>query len=137
MNTPTNPTLEELLPDVPNPLTGSAQQRGDDYITSEAELEDSEPEFDVTQHFDPIDDGKPNAPTGRPDDYPGFESLEVLLTAGGRYRAGKSYRPDLSGVRRAVKVDDYTLGWVFLCQVWFGSLEASFCDPARYIERPA
>jgi len=74
MNAPTNPTLEELQPDSRDPLTGSAQQLGDDYKTPEGHFEDSEPEFDVTQHFDPIDDGKPSQPSGRPDDYPGYES---------------------------------------------------------------
>ena len=105
--------------------------------------DDPEPEFDATQHFDPIDDGKTNAPTGRPDDYPGFESLEVLLTAGGRYKAGKSYRPDPSGVRRAVKVDDYASGTNFLCQVlWIEGLEQVFAilqdiskDPHKFVIR--
>jgi hypothetical protein len=57
-------------------------------IMSDGLPDDPDPEFDATNHFDPIDDGKPNAPTGRPDDFPGFESLEVLLTAGGDTRPG-------------------------------------------------
>ena len=79
--------------------------------------EDPETDVDATKLFSPIEDGAPSL--RRPDDYPRFESLEVLLTAGGRYKAGKSYRPDPSGLRRAVKVDDYALGVEFLCQVWW------------------
>jgi len=51
--------------------------------------EDTEPEVDVTELFSPLDETVLGPSLGRrPDDYPGFESLEVLLTAGGRYKAG-------------------------------------------------
>ena len=82
--------------------------------TSEVEAEDLDEEVDADELFQAFDDGEPAQPSGRPDDYPGSESMEVLLTAGGPYKAGKSYRPDPSGARRAVKVDDYSLGTKFL-----------------------
>jgi hypothetical protein len=109
-----------------------------------SEPEDLEPEYDAREFFSAIDETV-SGPSlgGRPDDFPGYESLSVLQTAGGQYRAGKSYRPDPSGQRRAVKVDDYTSGWVFLCNtVWFGSLEEVFeilkelsKDPCKFVVR--
>ena len=59
-------------------------------------------------------------PTGKseyddPDDeFHGSEWVSVLYTAGGPYRAGKSYRPDPIGERRAVKAADYKSGSIFL-----------------------
>jgi hypothetical protein len=102
--------------------------------------EDPEADVDATKFFSPIGDG---ACLGRPDDYPGFESLAVLITAGGQYKAGKSYRPDPSGARRAVKVNDYSLGWQFLCQThWIEGLEEVFDilqdiskDPHKFVIR--
>ena len=101
-------------------------------------------ELDVREIFTPLDDDEwgPSL-EGRPDDHPGYENLSVLQTPGGRYRAGKSYRPDSSGLRRASKVDDYSLGTDFLCNtVWFESLEEVFTllqklstDPSKFVVR--
>ncbi len=43
-----------------------------------------------------------------------YEWISVLYAAGGRFRSGKSYRPDPSGARWAVKAGDYALGSQFL-----------------------
>jgi hypothetical protein len=45
----------------------------------------------------------------------GPELLWILRAPGGSFRAGKSYRPDPTGSRTAVKAADYKLGAVFLC----------------------
>jgi hypothetical protein len=122
----------------------SSQEAKNDYEGSDDLLEASEIEVDVSKLFPPLDEAElGRCLGGRPDDYPSFESLEVLLTAGGRYKAGKSYRPDPSGARRAVKVDDYSSGWQFLCQVWWiEGLEQVFTllqdiskDPHKFVIR--
>jgi hypothetical protein len=89
------------------------------------EPEETEPLDIAVKLFPPfkVDEAAPPS-TGRPDDYPGFECLAVLHTVGGPFRAGKSYRPDPSGSRNAVKVNDCTVGTTFLCNtVWFDCLE--------------
>jgi hypothetical protein len=53
-----------------------------------------------------------------PNDFAGFELLRVLRTSRGRDRAGKSYRPDSSGSRHAIKASDYKLGEVFLANAY-------------------
>lgn len=105
---------------------------------TDASNESEEPEYDAREFFPPLDEAALGpCLEGRPDDYPGFESLCVLITAGGQYRSGKSYRPDPSGQRRAVKVGDYSLGSVFLCQVhWIEGLEEVF-EMLRYISKDA
>jgi len=110
---------------------------------SETVPDDPEAQIDASEIF-----GKPLGPPypeshGRPDDYPGLESLAVLLTPGGRYTAGKSYRPDPTGSKRAIKVSDYDLGWLFLCyEVWiegldqlFGLLNEISSDPHAFVVR--
>src|ERR1700724_2082942 len=80
------------------------------------ETDETEPLDLAVKLFGPVKvDGSSPPSRSRPDDYPGFESLAVLQTAGGLYKAGKSYRPDPSGLRRAIKVDDYSSGKHFLC----------------------
>jgi hypothetical protein len=77
------------------------------------------------------------------DDFRGPELLWVLRTPGGRFRAGKSYRPDPSGARVAVKVADYKQGAAFLCSVYsvddlnefFELLKALSTDPDAFIIR--
>jgi len=101
------------------------QQARADRKTFEAMAEEPKSEFDVRDIFTPLDDGEWGPALGRPDDYPGFESLSVLLT-GRSYRAGKSYRPDSSGLRRASKVDDYSLGQTSLQHRVVESLEEVF-----------
>jgi hypothetical protein len=107
------------------------------------EPDDSEP-LDIALVFPPVEVDETSPPSkGRPDDYPGFECLAVLRTLGARDRAGKSYRPDPSGLHRAVKVDDYSLGAQFLCRlVYFESLEEVFellkelsADPCKFVVR--
>ena len=123
MNTLTNENFEKLPTEAQEQrLSGSHNNKLEPTAkTSGAMAEEPKPEFDVRDIFTPLDDGEWSPALGRPDDYPGFESLSVLLT-GRSYRAGKSYRPDSSGLRRASKVDDYSLGTDFLCNtVWFES----------------
>jgi hypothetical protein len=52
-----------------------------------------------------------------PGDIPIAEIWCVLRTPGGRLRAGKSYRPDPSGARTAVKAADYKMSAFFLCSL--------------------
>src|SRR6266851_3646455 len=66
--------------------------------------------LDVTEFFDDLGDGP--APKGRPDDYPGVEVQTILHTLPGSV-AGKQYRPDPSGDRRAVTASEYRLGTNF------------------------
>jgi hypothetical protein len=75
------------------------------------EPDDGEEEtLDVTLHFEDLGPGdKP----GWPDDYVGPEIQTVLQTLEKGCRAGKSYRPDPSGRRRAVKAADYKAGTKF------------------------
>jgi hypothetical protein len=71
------------------------------------------------------------------------EIFWVLRTLGGRLRAGKSYRPDPSGLRIAVKAADYSLGNVFLCEWYdvdnhrefFELLKSLSTDPTAFIIR--
>ena len=71
------------------------------------------------------------------------EWISVLYAAGGPYRAGKSYRPDLSGSRRAIKAGDYALGSLFLSTDYgvgnfdrfFGLLKILADDPYAFIVR--
>jgi hypothetical protein len=138
----TNHPLEQFLTDAQKQFPRlSEQDRGE---LSWVPPEDPEPEFDVTKLFPPLDEAVLGPSLGgRPDDYPGFESLSVLITVGGCYKAGKSYRPDPSGLRRAVKVDDYTSGVAFLCQVWwidglddvFALLQRISKDPCKFVIR--
>jgi hypothetical protein len=87
-----------------------------------------EPEFDTTNVLAMFEDLGPRPPSrGRSDDFPGVEIQSVLLAAGGRRTAGKSYRPDPNGRRRAVKVNDYNLGTIILSTcVVIDSLEDVF-----------
>ncbi len=65
---------------------------------------------DISEFFDDLGLGdKPE----RPDDYVGPEIQTVLQTLEKGCRAGKSYRPDPSGRRRAVKAADYKAGTKF------------------------
>src|ERR1700730_3667715 len=75
--------------------------------------EGPELQAEIGQIFEYSDDPFPLG-RGRPDDFPGVEIQSILRAPGGRHKAGKSYRPDPTGARRAVKVDDYKLGSVFL-----------------------
>jgi hypothetical protein len=78
-----------------------------------------DPELDpavaeILAYWQSTSTGEASLPRGRPDDFPGVEIQSILRTPGGRLRAGKSYRPDPTRARRAVKVDDYKLGSIFL-----------------------
>jgi hypothetical protein len=78
----------------------------------------------------------------RPADIP-TELWSVLQTPGGRFRAGKSYRPDPSAARTAVKAEDYKLGFVFFCSLVsvhnldgvFDLLKTLSADPSAFIIR--
>ena len=61
---------------------------------------------------------EPQCPDG-PNDFAGYELLCVLRTPGGRFTATKSYRPDPTGLRTAVKAADYNSGALFLCTLTF------------------
>jgi hypothetical protein len=70
-----------------------------------------EDSLDVMDYFDVI--GETLLPQGkRPEDYPGC-GIQTVLHTSRRHTAGKKYRPDPSGVRRAIKVSDYDLGSEF------------------------
>ena len=104
--------------------------------------EGPELQAEIGQIFEYSDDPFPLG-RGRPDDFPGVEIQSILRAPGGRHKAGKSYRPDPTGARRAVKVDDYKLGSVFLHNsVVIDSLEGLFellkylsIDPCSFLIR--
>ena len=85
---------------------------------------------------------EPDWPDG-PNDFYGYELLCVLRTPGGRFAATKSFRPDPSGLRTAVKAADYNSGWLFLCTLTFlENLEQFFdllkdlsTDPSAFVVR--
>ena len=94
-------------------------------------------------YFEPIAGDDSSPARGRPDDFPGVEIQSILWAPGGHLKAGKSYRPDPTGARRAVKVDDYKLGAFFLHNsVVIDSLEGVFhllkslsTDPCAFLIR--
>ena len=79
----------------------------------------------------------------RPGDIESPELWSVLQTPGGRFRAGKSYRPDPSASRAAVKAEDYKLGPVFFCTLVvvhhlddvFDLLRKLSSDPSAFVIR--
>jgi hypothetical protein len=76
-------------------------------------------------------------------EFPATEILCILQTSGSGFRAGKSYRPDASGLRAAVKAADYKLGSQFLCTVhgadnfdeFFELLKGLSTDPNAFMIR--
>jgi hypothetical protein len=79
------------------------------------EPDEGDDAVDITSLFDDLsaffDDLGPG--NKRPDDYVGPEIQTILQTLENGCRAGKSYRPDPSGRRRAVKAADYKAGTKF------------------------
>src|SRR5438552_14744325 len=74
--------------------------------------EESEEEpLDLTLYFEDLGPGEPS--TGWPEDWIGPEIQTVLRTVEKGRRAGKSYRPDPSGQRRAIKDANYRAGTQF------------------------
>jgi hypothetical protein len=65
---------------------------------------------------DPFDDDY--VERDEPNDFAGVEFLWLLRTSASRHRAGKSYRPDPSGLRHAIKAADYKSGEIFLAQLY-------------------
>jgi hypothetical protein len=96
------------------------------------------PETDEGLEFEP----EPQC-SDEPNDFAGYEPLCVLRTPGGRFTATKSYRPDPTGLRTAVKAADYNSGALFLCTLTFlENLEQFFellrelsTDPSAFIIR--
>jgi hypothetical protein len=93
---------------------------------------DEEPEFEPEPYC-----------SDEPNDFAGHEFLCVLRTAGSRFTATKSFRPDPSGLRTAVKAADYKSGWLFLCtptflenlEQFFELLKELSTDPSAFIVR--
>src|SRR5947207_1514027 len=73
--------------------------------------ESEEEELDLTLYFEDLGPGEPS--TGWPDDWIGPEIQTVLKTVEKGRRAGKSYRPDPTCQRRAVKAASYKAGTNF------------------------
>ena len=73
-----------------------------------------EEELDLSLHFEAFDLGEEL--TGWPEDWIGPEIQTVLRTIEKGCRAGKSYRPDPSGERRAIKDANYKAGTKFFAQ---------------------
>ncbi len=73
--------------------------------------ESEEEPLDITAYFEDLGPGDKSH--GWPDDYVGPEIQTVLQTLEKGCRAGKSYCPDPSGRRRAVKAADYKAGTKF------------------------
>ena len=76
----------------------------------ESSADDPKPDLDEEWFYDEDEDEHE-----RPGDIPNPEWWSVLHTPGGRFRAGKSYSPDPSGSRAAVKAADVKLGSMFFC----------------------
>src|SRR3984893_18140073 len=95
------------------------------------------------KYFEPIAGYDSSRARGRPDDFPGVEIQSILRAPGGRYKAGKSYRPDPTKARRAVKVDDYKIVSVFLhnsvvidcLEDVFDLLKSLSTDPCAFLIR--
>jgi hypothetical protein len=100
-------------------------------------------DIDPEEIFKGCETGGAPVPGGRPDDFPGVEIQSILRAPGGRFKAGKSYRPDPTKARRAVKVDDYKLGSVFLhnsvvidcLEDVFDLLKSLSTDPCAFLIR--
>jgi hypothetical protein len=110
---------------------------------SESVPDNSEPGYDAAD----IDEGleyepEPQCPDG-PNDFAGYEVLCVLRTPGGRFTATKSYRPDPTRLRTAVKAADYNSEALFLCTLtslenleqFFELLQDLSTDPGAFIIR--
>jgi hypothetical protein len=76
----------------------------------DCEPDEGTDEVDVAAFFGDLG---PGPEPRRPKDYPGFELQWVLQTLERGCRAGKSYRPDPSGKRTAIKAADYRSGEQF------------------------
>jgi hypothetical protein len=87
--------------------------------------EDADEEVDVSEYFEEIRDGP--EPSGRPEDYPGVETLTILHTGTRHHPAGKSFKPDPTGKRHAIPVNDYKIGSEFaVCSVIIDGHEPLF-----------
>ena len=104
--------------------------------------DDSEEEpLDVTLDFEDLGPGKESK--GWPEDYIGPEIQTVLQTLEPGCRAGKSYRPDPSGNRRAVKAQSYRAGTKFFATQYiidglkdlYALLDKFASDPTAFLIR--
>jgi hypothetical protein len=107
-------------------------------MSGNSEMSYDATEIDEESEFDP-----PGYCSDEPNDFAGCEFLCVLRTPGGRFTATKSFRPDPTGMRTAVKATDYNSGWLFLCTLtglenleqFFQLLQELSTDPGAFIIR--
>jgi hypothetical protein len=131
VNAPTGPTLKELADGNEEPTD---RKRSEEMPDSARGLEPG----DDFEYFDGMDD-----PELDPEFVTNAEVLWALRTLGSGRRAGKSYRPDPSGSRTAVKAAEYKLGLVFCCTFesavnlnqFFELLKELSADPSAFLIR--